>query len=106
MKDGAGTLVLPVGDITIGGSFTMSNGTVKVSGCLDVAGAFVAEEGASFAFANGFDVGNGVTLVSAASIEGVPAVPAGYRVRIREDAESGKMLLRVSKIRGFVFALH
>ena len=106
VKDGAGTLVLPAGDISIGGSFTMSNGTVKVSGCLDVAGAFVAEEGASFAFANGFDVGNGVTLVSAASIEGVPAVPAGYRARIREDAESGKAQLRVSKIRGFVFTLH
>ncbi len=106
VKDGVGTLVLPAGDVSVGGAFTMRKGSVKVSGTIDVAGAFVAEEGSAFEFAEGFGARGGFTLVSAASIDGVPSLPAGYRARVREDTVSGKVQLRASKICGMVFTVH
>lgn len=96
VKDGAGTLVLPPGKLSIGGSFTLKKGTVKIDDAVDVAGVFTAHEGAKLEFGKDF-LGNSAnrTVLTAGEIAGVPDVPSCYCLKSSVDSESGRTILRL-----------
>ena len=101
VKAGAGALVLPDGDVSVGGSLSLDGGALRVRGRIDVAGEFSAAEGTAMEFGEGVTVGKTfVTILEAASITGVPSFGEDYSVRVETDSETGRQRLRVHERTG------
>ena len=101
VKAGVGTLVLPDGDVSVGGVLSLAGGALSVRGRIDVVGEFSAAEGTAMEFGEGVTVGKTfVTILEAASITGVPSFGEDYSVRVETDSETGRQRLRVHERTG------